>query len=226
VDIDSDGDLDIIVGTRGESRLIIFENPGDGSLNFSEQAIGIYGARMAGFNLEYVDLSGDGRLDIIGTAARGMVWIEQPARKGDAWNAHYIGTFAPDSHTGYATADIDGDGDIDLIAGSYSRGDRTGDDASASVNSPLGRIGWFENPGVAAAEGEWARHDISRRVRGMFDKFMARDLDNDGDLDFIGTRGNSYPYDGVFWLEQVRSSEPRAAFQRARAQESNEMPLP
>ncbi|HCA37480.1 MAG TPA: VCBS repeat-containing protein, partial [Gammaproteobacteria bacterium] len=69
-------------------------------------------------------------------------------------------------------------------------------------------------------------HDISRRVRGMFDKFMARDLDNDGDLDFIGTRGNSYPYDGVFWLEQVRSDEPRAAFQRARAQESNEMPLP
>lgn len=226
VDIDSDGDLDIIVGTRGESRLIIFENPGDGSLNFSEQAIGIYGARMAGFNLEYVDLSGDGRLDIIGTAPRGMVWIEQPARKGDAWNAHYIGTFAPDSHTGYAMADIDGDGDIDLIAGSYSRGDRTDDDASVDVNSPLGRIGWFENPGVAAVRGEWTRHDISRRVRGMFDKFMARDLDGDGDLDFIGTRGNSYPYDGVFWLEQVRSSEARASFQRAREQESNEMPLP
>ena len=226
VDIDSDGDLDIVVGTRGESRLIIFENPGDGTLNFIEHAVGIYGARMAGFNLEYVDLSGDGRLDIIGTAPRGMVWIEQPARRGDAWNAHYIGTFAPDSHTGYATADIDGDGDIDLVAGSYSRGDRTGDDASANVNSPLGRIGWFENPGIAAAKGEWTRHDISRRVRGMFDKFMARDLDNDGDLDFIGTRGNSYPYDGVFWLEQVRSDEPRAAFQRARAQESNEMPLP
>lgn len=226
VDIDGDGDLDIIVGTRGESRLIIFENPGDGSLNFTEHAIGIYGARMQGFNLEYVDLSGDGRLDIIGTAPRGLVWIEQPARKGDAWNAHYIGTFAPDSHTGYATADIDSDGDIDLIAGSYSRGDRTGDDASVDVNSPLGRIGWFENPGSASVRGEWNRHDISRRVRGMFDKFMARDLDGDGDLDFIGTRGNSYPYDGVFWLEQVRSSNPRAAFQRARAQESNEMPLP
>jgi len=55
---------------------------------------------------------------------------------------------------------------------------------------------------------------------------MARDLDGDGDMDFIGTRGNSYPYDGVFWLEQVRSASPRAAFERAREQESDEMPLP
>jgi hypothetical protein len=73
---------------------------------------------------------------------------------------------------------------------------------------------------------EWQRHDISRRKRGMFDKFMARDLDGDGDMDFLGTRGNSYPYDGVFWLEQVRSVSPRAAFERAREQESDEMPLP
>ena len=62
---------------------------------------------------------------------------------------HYIGSFAPDSHTGYATVDIDGDGDIDVIAGSYSRGDRTGD-GSVSVDG-LGRIGWFENPGVGTA---------------------------------------------------------------------------
>ena len=226
VDIDSDGDMDIVVGTRGESRLIIFDNPGDGTLNFTERAVGIYGASMAGFNLEYTDLNGDGRLDIIGTAPRGIVWIEQPERKGDAWNANYIGSFAPDSHTGYASADIDDDGDIDLIAGSYSRGDRTGDDGSVSVDAALGRIGWFENPGVGNVYGKWRRHDISRRKRGMFDKFMARDLDGDGDMDFIGTRGNSYPYDGVFWLEQIRSAGPRAAFERAREVESEEMQLP
>ncbi|CAN0513313.1 unnamed protein product, partial [Discosporangium mesarthrocarpum] len=68
VDIDSDGDLDIIAGSRGENRLILFRNPGDGSLNFQEEAIGVVGTQLAGFNLEYADLNNDGRLDIIGGA--------------------------------------------------------------------------------------------------------------------------------------------------------------
>ena len=72
----------------------------------------------------------------------------------------------------------------------------------------------------------WTRHDISRRKRGMFDMFVARDLDNDGDMDFVSTRGNSYPYDGVFWLEQVRSKTARQVFTRARREDSEEMPLP
>ena len=75
------------------------------------------------------------------------------------------------------------------------------------------------------AKEAWIRHDISRRKRGMFDKFIARDLDNDGDMDFIATRGNSYPYDGVFWIEQVRTAQPIASFMRARAVDSEEMPL-
>jgi hypothetical protein len=88
----------------------------------------------------------------------------------------------------------------------------------------MGRLGWFENPGLTA--GRWVRHDISRRRRGMFDAFVARDVDGDGDVDFLGTRGNSEPYDGVYWLEQVRSATPRPAFNRARAEDSAEQPLP
>jgi len=228
VDLDGDGDIDIVIGTRGEDRLVWFDNPGDGSLNFSERAIGINGARLAGFNLEYADLNADGRLDIIGAGVgpvgNGLVWIEQPARKGDAWNARYIGTFAPDSITGLETADINGDGQMDVFVGSYSRGEREADDANAQLTDPLGRLGWFQNPGVAGAE--WLRHDVSRRKRGMFDKFIAHDMDGDGDADFVGTRGNSYPYDGVFWLEQVRSAAPVQRFTKARALDSVEMDLP
>ncbi len=223
VDLDLDGDWDIVVGTRGENRLLWFENPGDGSLQFKEHAIGIAGRPMSGFNLEYTDLSGDGLPDIIGRAGNGLGWIEQPKRKGDAWNEFAIGTFMPDSITGLELADIDSDGDIDVMSGSYSRGPRTGD-GDVDERDALGRLGWFENPGDA--KQEWIRHDISRRKRGMFDKFIARDLDNDGDIDFVGTRGNSTPFDGVFWLEQVRSDSPVAAFQAARNAESEEMPLP
>jgi hypothetical protein len=60
----------------------------------------------------------------------------------------------------------------------------------------------------------------------MFDAFVVRDMDGDGDVDFVTTRGNSTVYDGVFWLEQVRSRTPRPAFARARSADSPEMPLP
>ena len=223
IDLDSDGDLDIIVGSRGEGRLIFFENNDEETLDFSEHAIGIVGSSMSGFNLEYADLNGDGRLDIIGRGSNGLTWIEQPTPIDNAWNAFTIGTLSPDSITGMEVADIDNDGDVDIIAGSYSRGPRTSD-GNVSTTDALGRLAWFENPGDAKLE--WHRHDISRRKRGMFDKFIARDVDVDGDVDFIGTRGNSAPFDGVFWLEQVRSASPTRNFQPARSQESDEIPLP
>ncbi len=225
VDIDADGDMDILVGTRGEQRLALFENLGTGMLEdgFREHAIGIYGARAAGFNLEYADLNNDGRLDIISATERGLSWLEQPELIDDAWNAHFIGTFAPDTETGMEIADINGDGLPDVFLGSYSGGSREDEDA-VDVDDELGRLGWFENPG--ASQSPWIPHDVSRRKRGMFDKFIARDMDQDGDIDFIGTRGNSAPFDGVFWLEQVRTASAIANFQPARSNESEEMALP
>ncbi len=100
--------------------------------------------------------------------------------------------------------------------------DRDGEDKTAA--SIAGRLGWFENLGDPAAE--WTRHDVSRRVRGMFDEFVVFDMDRDGDDDLVATRGNSGHYDGVFWLEQVRTAEPQRAFFPARGSESRHLPLP
>ena len=60
----------------------------------------------------------------------------------------------------------------------------------------------------------------------MYDTFVPRDMDGDGDIDFVATRGNSGGFDGVFWLEQRRSKEPVNALTMARAVESQVMPLP
>ena len=65
-----------------------------------------------------------------------------------------------------------------------------------------------------------------RLVRGMYDAFLPVDMDKDGDIDLVATRGNSGKYDGVFWLEQVRSEQPGPAFTKARSEDSRALPLP
>ncbi|HEY8521265.1 MAG TPA: FG-GAP-like repeat-containing protein [Gammaproteobacteria bacterium] len=233
VDLDGDGDLDVVAGSVAERRMLWFENRSRGeSFDFVEHPVAIEPAVPSAdevfvhaFNMEFVDLSGDGRLDIVTfdtppLVGRRLLWLEQPARLGEAWRYHVIGSYAPDSLVGLSVADIDGDGDPDVMTGGYSLSPRDSDEPTPDAS--LGRLAWYENRG---ADG-WARHDFSRRQRGMFDKFVAVDLDGDGDVDFAGTRGNSGAYDGVFWLEQVRTAEPRAAFQRARTHDSPEVPLP
>lgn len=224
IDIDGDGDMDIVGGVRVGPRIVLFRN--DGSSKFEELPIESTAAHTGGFNLDFADLNGDGRIDIVaatGGAFSGLAWFEQPSDLAAPWTHHAIGTFGPDWMIGIALADIDGDGDKDVVSGGYSRGPRDHDE-DLPLDTPMGRIGWFENPGDVS--GQWLRHDISRRERGMFDKFVPRDVDKDGDIDFVFTRGNSNPHDGVLWLEQVRSTEPRQAFMPANADDSPEMPAP
>jgi hypothetical protein len=238
VDLDGDGDPDVVGGSTAENRIMWFENLGGGG--FSEHPIQISGtavpqdrrrprqqvegAVVNGFNMDYVDLSGDGRLDIVlAEAFHTLVWLEQPPDTDQTWELHTIGTHWPDQLVGLVVADINGDGRPDVMTGGYSRGPRD-QDGDIDLSTPMGRLAWFEHPGDA--RDNWIRHDISRRKRGMFDKFVPRDMDGDGDVDFVSTRGNSVPYDGVFWLEQVRSTDPRPSFERARGIDSDEAALP
>jgi hypothetical protein len=239
VDLDGDGDLDIVAGSVAERRMMWFENDSrEDAFAFTEHPIEIVpadapidGLAVHGFNMDYVDLNRDGRLDIvtldtpplIGTR---LIWLEQPARSDLPWAWRLIADYSPDSVVGIRVADIDDDGDPDVMTGGYSGVGVGTASRSSDVPTPaaaLGRLAWFENEGNAE---RWREHSFSRRQRGMFDKFIALDMDHDGDVDFAGTRGNSGRYDGVFWLEQVRSASPRRAFEPARASESPEVPMP
>jgi len=241
IDFDHDGDLDIMAGSRGERRIFWLENLGGGTIKFAEHKINVAGTTfpnelrparypkdgetlLTGSHLEFEDLNGDGRLDVILAEATNLIWLEQPAEENAVWATHQIGSFYPDAMTSFRFADINQDGRPDLIAGSYSQDPRDHDSEAVTKNDRLGRLAWFEQP--ADPMVEWTRHDISRRKRGMFDKFLAKDMDGDGDVDFIGTRANSVPWDGVYWLEQVRTPTPVKSFERARDEDSMEMPLP
>lgn len=256
VDIDGDGDLDVLAAARLAQVTYILENRGTdaaGKVAIVPHPVAIDESALPGcivatsaFQSAFRDLNRDGRTDLVtsffencgdprvpgGLPALG--WLEQPATLDQPWIYHRIGDILPDMVIAVELEDIDGDGDLDAITGGYSglnivKGgysgaprDRDGP-AITSVDS-VGRIAWFENPG--AVGGGWQRHDISRRVRGMYDQFIARDMDGDGDADLVGTRGNSGRFDGVFWLEQERSDLPRSAFTPARSKESRALPLP
>ena len=87
VDLDQDGDTDIVIGSRGEQRIAWFENFSSGErLQFKEHAIGIIGAQISGFNLAYADINNDQRLDIIGASPEALYWLEQPAVIDDGWH--------------------------------------------------------------------------------------------------------------------------------------------
>ena len=223
VDLDLDGDMDIVVGSRGERRILWLENLGD--FNFEQHDINFSTAIDAdswitGFNMDYADLNEDGRLDIVSSVWPSSAYILfQPAKPEDKWDIKKIGNIEPDLLVSVSIADIDGDGDKDIFSGSYSLGSRDKDDID-STNRSFGSVVWFENKTKV-----WQRNNILRRKRGMYDKWIPLDLDQDSDIDFIGTRGNSMPFDGVIWLEQLREQDSRTVFQQARDIDSESVPF-
>ena len=223
LDLDQDGDIDIVVGSRGERRILWLENKGEfkfieHNINFSSDLE--TGSWITGFNMDYADLNNDGRLDIISSVWPSSVYaLFQPVNHDEEWNIEKIGSIAPDLLVSVSLADIDGDGDKDIFSGSYSMGSRDKDDVN-NLNNAFGSVVWFENK-----NNSWKKNNILRRKRGMYDKWIPLDLDGDSDIDFIGTRGNSQPYDGVIWLEQKRFEDTNMVFKAARSIDSESVPF-
>ncbi|MGB1372265.1 MAG: FG-GAP repeat domain-containing protein [Aequoribacter sp.] len=256
VDIDNDDDIDVLVAKRVQHQMYIIENLGtDDNGHMQHRSIPIqilasfdtpehWQGRSQAFNAEFADIDNDGHLDLITNVLEfegsrqwshaGLGWLKQPEDLTQSWLYTRIGNTLPDWIIGVGIGDIDGDGDIDAITGGYSglnivkggySGDsRTQDDPRVTRNSSVARIAWFENPGDLSKS--WIRHDVSRRVRGMYDQYISHDLDDDGDIDLIATRGNSGEYDGVFWLEQIRTTQPVPIFTPSRTTDSQQLPLP
>lgn len=255
IDIDGDGDMDVLAAARNRQELVLIENLGtqaNGTLAINSHNINMtpgfdapagWTAASNAFQSDWADFNGDGRIDLVVNVTEnspdsapmlGLGWLQQPANLGEDWVFHRIGDTLPDWIAGIKLVDVDGDGDEDVVtggysglnilAGAYSGAPRIEDDLAATPSDTFARIAWFENSGDASAA--WKRHDISRRIRGMYDAFIAADLDGDGDVDLVSTRGNSGNLDGVFWLEQVRSSVAMPVFSAARDADSKQMPLP
>ena len=129
-DIDGDNDIDLLLSSELDNTIAWFANrlrAGRGFERFvvSNTAAGVHAAITA-------DMDGDGDKDIVGAIeyADKIVWYENGGGFTPTFTEHLISPFADVAH-GVFAADLDTDGDIDVL--SASRAD--------------GKVAWYENRG-------------------------------------------------------------------------------
>ena len=132
-------------------------------------------------------MDGDGDMDILAASFQDdtIAWYENNGAADPTWAASDIATSADAAYSVFA-ADMDGDGDMDII--------------SASLNDNA--IAWYENNG--AADPTWAASDIATSAYGATSVFAA-DMDGDGDMDIVSS---SHLDDPIAWYENNGAAYP------------------
>jgi hypothetical protein len=178
-DFDGDGDLDVAASSwRKGNRFDWFEQrDGRWIQHPIEEQIGETRTICA------VDIDGDGRVDLLGTARTGnqVVWYQNP---GDPVNLPWRKTIiddAPQPIHGHPV-DMDGDGDVDVV---MALGMLPPDHDHKGVGFEHHQIVWYENEGNPTA-GPWKKHIICDRFPHAFEA-VAADLDNDGQIEVVAT---------------------------------------
>ena len=164
-DLDGDGDPDVLSASAHDDEIAWHENSGGDGSAWAEHVISAVADGASAVSA--ADIDGDGDLDALSASCGDdqIAWYENEAGDGSAWSVRQISTDA-DCAKAVFPADLDGDGDIDVLAGSIE------DD----------KVAWHEN---RLGDGsDWQEHPIVFSARGVR-SVLAADLDGDGDLDAL-----------------------------------------
>jgi len=179
-DLDGDGDMDVISVSVADDKIVWFENL-DGFGNFGLEKI-ITSEVDSPQSFIITDIDGDGDMDVASSSINDnkIAWYENLDGLGGFGTQQIISTSVLRPNDIYY-ADLDGDGDVDLL--------------SASIDD--NKIAWYENlDGLGSFS---TQQIISLDANSAWAVFSA-DLDGDGDIDVLSA---SILDDKIAWYENL-----------------------
>jgi hypothetical protein len=173
-DADGDGDLDLVVGNFGQANRLYLNN------GTADPFSGVIGADISSdaqntYSVALGDVDGDGDLDLVagnfGQANR--LYLNNGT--ANPFSGVSGSNISSDTHDTWAIAlgDVDGDGDLDLVAGNY--------------NGQINRL--YLNNGTSNPFIGETGVDISSDAKFTY-SIVLGDVDGDGNLDLAAGNGN------------------------------------
>jgi hypothetical protein len=164
LDVDGDGDMDIVTCAYFSRRIGWVENPSDPTKTWTEHLIDTPGSMETGVML---DLNGDKKPDFIPNIGGQVAWYElQQSKPKVAWKKRDLG--GQGAGHGVGVGDVNGDGRIDII-------------------TPRG---WREQPADKSAD-DWPFH-AEFELGAASILIVGRDFDGDGLTDILWGMGHDF----------------------------------
>ena len=170
-DFDSDGRMDVFVAASDCNSILWWHNDGGNPITWTEQIINrtFTGAK----SVRVGDIDGDGDNDVVGAAiwSNQIAWWRNDGGDPITWTKQVIDNSFSGAHR-VQIVDIDKDGHLDVLGAAY-----------------LGnQIAWWRNNGDSIIT--WTKQTIGSQFYYACIA-LAVDLDNDEDLDVLGTAQSS-----------------------------------
>jgi len=179
-DLDNDGDGDVLCAASKNHKVSWYENLGDGTFGDCRIIGYAYSTPPIHSPVHAADMDGDGDLDVLSASDHyySIFWFEN-LTGGVFGPSQSIAGSADDVYS-IRVADLDTDGDPDLLAGSKQT------------------LAWYENLGACSFGPQKLVTTQSVYPKSL----CASDLDADGDLDVLSAGGL---YDGgdVIWFQNL-----------------------